>query len=254
MKSCVVVAIGGLDPSGGAGIVRDVLTSAALCARAHTVASAFTEQSERRHRVEARDPAALEEALSWAVGHVRPAAVKVGMLPGPAAASAVLSALDGYRGPVVIDPVLASSRGGQLWAAAPDDLVPLLRRATLVTPNAPEAEALTGVPVRDTAAAEEAGRRLLSRGIAAVLVKGGHIGEAGEPVTDVLVTNAGARHFSRPRAAGPAPRGTGCALSTALAVELGRGAALAEAIDRATTWLAGAIAAARDAGDGQRHL
>jgi hydroxymethylpyrimidine/phosphomethylpyrimidine kinase len=254
MKSCVVAVVGGLDPSGGAGILRDFLTSAAMNARAHIIASAFTEQSHERHRVEARDPAALEEALTWAVGHVRPAAVKVGMLPGPAAAAAVLAALDGYRGPVVVDPVLASSRGGRLWAAAPAELMPLLRRATLVTPNAPEAEALTGLPVRTTAAAEEAGRALLGRGVAAVLVKGGHIADVGGPVTDVLLTSAGARRFSHARATGPAPRGTGCALSTALAVELGRGAALPEAIERATAWLAGAIAAARDAGNGERHL
>jgi len=86
-----------------------------------------------------------------------------------------------------------------------------------------------------------------------VLVKGGHLGGAAPSVTDVLVSAAGARRVSHPRLAGRTPRGTGCALATAIAVELARGRELTAAVGDATEWLAAAIASAVDVG-GERHL
>jgi hydroxymethylpyrimidine/phosphomethylpyrimidine kinase len=247
------VAIGGLDPGGGAGVVRDALTATALGARPHVVGTAWTEQGEGVHRVEARDPADLENAARHAVRR-HPIAIKVGMLPGAGAAAAISRALAGFTGPVVVDPVLVSSRGGRLYAGAPRELLPLLRLATLATPNAPEAAALTGQPVMDLAGAEAAADVLRAEGVKAVLVKGGHLGDSGDVVTDLLVTAAGARAFRHPRVAGPSPRGTGCALATAIAIALGKGAALADAVDEATAWLARAIAAATEAPGGERHL
>jgi hydroxymethylpyrimidine/phosphomethylpyrimidine kinase len=249
----LVVAIGGVDPSGGAGIVRDALTAAALGARAYTVGTAWTEQGEGVHSVERREPTKLENAVRQAIAS-GPDAIKIGMLPDAGAVAAVARALAGAPAPIVVDPVLASSRGGLLFAGEPRELLPLLRRATLVTPNAPEAAALTGRPVASAAEAEAAARALAADGVPAVLVKGGHIGHSGDVVVDLLHTAAGTRAFSRERVAGPSPRGTGCALATAIAVGLGRGAPLEDAIDEATAWLARAIAAAIDAGHGQRHL
>jgi hydroxymethylpyrimidine/phosphomethylpyrimidine kinase len=249
-----VVMVGGVDPGGGAGLLRDAATAAARGARAHAIGTAWTEQGDGRHRVEPRAPAAVGAALAEALAAA--AAVKIGMAVGPATAAAIVEALGGYPGPVVVDPVLASSRGGPLWAGTPRELLPLARRATLVTPNAGEAAALAGGgPVSTVAEAEAAGRRLLeAEGLRAVLVKGGHLGGAGdETVTDVLVTAGGTRRLARARVAAPAPRGTGCALATAIAVELGRGAPLADAVELATAWLARAIAAAQTVGD-ERHL
>jgi hydroxymethylpyrimidine/phosphomethylpyrimidine kinase len=249
-----VVLVGGVDPNGGAGLLRDVATATARGARAHAIGTAWTAQGEGIHRVEPRAPAAVRTALADAIAMLRPAAVKIGMAVGPATAAALVEGLGDYAGPVVVDPVLATSRGGSLWEGAPSDLVPLLRRASLVTPNAGEAGELAGHPVETGRGAEAAGRFLIARHrLSAVLVKGGHLDEAEPVVTDVLVTPDGVRHWSRPRAAGPTPRGTGCALATAIAVELGRGADLTAAVDAATAWLAGAIAAAVDAG-GERHL
>jgi hydroxymethylpyrimidine/phosphomethylpyrimidine kinase len=109
--------------------------------------------------------------------------------------------------------------------------------------------------VETGAGAEAAARFLIARDrLRALLVKGGHIDEAETTVTDVLVTPDGSRHWSRPRVAGPVPRGTGCALATAIAVELGRGSDLPSAVETAGAWLAGAIAAAVDGGSGERHL
>jgi hydroxymethylpyrimidine/phosphomethylpyrimidine kinase len=249
-----VVVVGGIDPSGGAGLLRDAATAAARGARAYAIGTAWTAQGEGIHRVEARAPDAVRNALVEAIAAVRPAAVKIGMAVGPATAAALLEGLGDYGGPVVIDPVLATSRGGALWQGRPQELCSLLGRATLVTPNAGEAGALAGHPVGTTADAAAAGRLLVGRdGLRAVLVKGGHLNEADRDVTDLLVTPDVVRVSSRPRIAGPAPRGTGCALATAIAIELGRGHDLPAAVDIASAWLAGAIASAVDAG-GERHL
>jgi hydroxymethylpyrimidine/phosphomethylpyrimidine kinase len=248
----LIVVVGGLDPGGGAGILRDVASATARGAHAVAVGTAWTEQGPGLHRVEPRDPAAVREALARAVA-ARPAAIKVGMAVGPATAGALLDALAGYDGPVVADPVLATSRGGTLWDAEPRALLPLLRRATVVTPNAPEAAALAGMAVTTAAQAEAAGRALVDGGLAAVLVKGGHLETGSAEVEDLLVTSAGVTRWRRPRLPGPSPRGTGCALATAIAIALARGRDLPAAVAEAASWLAGAIADARIVRD-ERHL
>jgi len=247
-----LLVVGGLDPGGGAGLFRDVATARALGARVHAVGTAWTEQTEGIHRVEPRDPGALSRGLAEALADLRPAAVKVGMAVSPVHADALLAALATYAGPIVVDPVLATSRGGPLWQAPAGALLPLLRRAALVTPNALEAAALTGQRIESVAAATSAAEALLGEGLAAVLVKGGHLADSGL-VTDVLATAGGVQRFSHPRIAGPSPRGTGCALATALAVALGQGQPLATAVETATTWLAAAIAGAQAVG-AERHL
>ncbi|HLK88452.1 MAG TPA: PfkB family carbohydrate kinase [Polyangia bacterium] len=254
VESPQVVVVGGLDPGGGAGLLRDLATVAALGARAHAVGTAWTEQGNGVHRVEPRDPAAVRQALAHALATLKPGAVKIGMAVGPATGAALREALTGFGGPVVVDPVLASSRGGSLWADAPGALLPLLRRATLVTPNAVEAAALAGCAVTTPDEAEAAARQLVeTAGLAAVLVKGGHLAADGGEVVDLLVTRSQVVRLRRPRLAGASPRGTGCALATAIAVELARGRELATAAASGGEWLAGRIAAARDVG-GERRL
>ena len=250
----LVLVAGGVDPSGGAGLLRDFATATARGARAYSVGTAWTEQGEGIHRVEARPPGAVRDAMARAVATLRPAAVKIGMAVGPATAAALIEGLGDYAGPVVVDPVLATSRGGSLWEGEPGEMVPLLRRAALVTPNAGEAGELAGAPVATASGGEAAASFLVARHrLAAVLIKGGHIDEAEPFVNDALVTADGLRRWSRRRVPGPTPRGTGCALATAIAVELARGRELGDAVDVASAWLAGAIAAAVDAG-GERHL
>ena len=250
----VLVVVGGVDPGGGAGLLRDVVTIEALGARAHAVGTAWTEQGAGVHRVEPRAPEAVRAALAHALATARPAAVKVGMAVGPATAAALVEALGDYAGPVVVDPVLATSRGGALWAAAPRELLPLLRRATVVTPNALEAAALTGRAVATVAEAEAAGRQLVETdGLLAVVVKGGHLAAADGQVVDLLVTPAGVTRLCHPYIGGASPRGTGCALAAAIAVALGAGRALPDAVAGAGAWLAAQIAAASTV-DGERRL
>lgn len=249
----LIVAVGGFDPSGGAGIVRDLLTAREWGARVRLVPTAWTEQSASRgvSSVERRDPAALGRALGAALAEARtaanegmPAAVKIGMLPDATAVRAVVDALTSFEGPVVLDPVLGATSGGALFQDAPAALMPLARRATLITPNAPEAAALTGQRVVDLEDATRAARDLIQAGARAVLIKGGHL-LTGESAVDVLVTGGNSpRRFAASRVTGPEVRGTGCALATAVAVGLGRGLPLEEAVTEAKRWLHGALARA----------
>ncbi|HXJ23363.1 MAG TPA: bifunctional hydroxymethylpyrimidine kinase/phosphomethylpyrimidine kinase [Polyangia bacterium] len=249
-----IVVVGGLDPGGGAGLFRDVATAAALGAQAHAVGTAWTEQAHGAHQVEPRDPDAVASALARAVAGLAPGAVKIGMAAGPATMRAIMDGLASYAGPVVVDPVLATSRGGSLWSAEPRALLPLLRRATLVTPNAPELAALSGRPVASVPEAELAGQAMVrDDGLAAVLVKGGHLAESEDTVVDLLIAPDGVRPYRHARAPGPSPRGTGCALATAVAVGLARGSTLDQAIQQAIGWIEGAIARAHPVG-AERHL
>lgn len=270
----LLVAIGGFDPSGGAGVVRDFLTARTFGAAVRLIPTAWTEQGAGGVQgIESRPPAALAAAIKDALRGAAEAtarcppstqvgtgatpggqpatagiAIKIGMLPDEAAVAAVMQALGDFAGPVILDPVLAASSGGALFRGDVGALVALGARATLVTPNAPEAAALTGLPVANLAEAIAAGIALGSRGIAAVLVKGGHLDGGGEAV-DVLVRAGRAHQFRLPRVNAPVVRGTGCALATAISVGLARGLPLEQAVTDAKLWLADALTRAVAVGD-----
>jgi hydroxymethylpyrimidine/phosphomethylpyrimidine kinase len=240
----IVVAIGGLDSSGGSGLVRDFLTAHTLGARAVLVATAWTIQNRSGlHKISLRAPDDAKQDVR-AVLAALPAvgvAVKLGMIGSPAVMAGVLEALEGFSGPLVVDPVLTTSSGHPLFEGRPGDLAPLLARATLVTPNAIEAAALVDQTVSDPAGARRAAERLRQLGAGAVLVKGGHL--VGEAV-DLLLDAEGSIELAAPRVPGKDPRGTGCALATAIATELARGRELREAVATAKRWLHARIAAA----------
>jgi hydroxymethylpyrimidine/phosphomethylpyrimidine kinase len=242
----LVLAVGGFDPTGGAGLIRDFVTATALGARVQMYATAFTDQSADGVRgVEARDPDRLRREVEATLAAARPGrvAVKLGMVADAAQVPALLQALAGFAGPVVHDPVLAASRGGSLYRGEPAALQPLLARATLITPNRSEAAVLAGVPVDDLEGARAAAQRLRALGARAVLVKGGHLD--GGVAEDLLVSDAGVEVLSAPRVPGKDPRGTGCALATAIAVHLARGLPLTAAVGMAKQWLHERIVAAR---------
>lgn len=235
-----VLCIGGLDSSGGAGLLRDAATVAGLGVAVRAAASAVTAQGPGGvAAVQPVDPATLAAQIA-AAGPV--AAVKTGMLCDAARVRAVAAALP--DAPLVLDPVLAASSGRALLdpggvAAMLDLLVP---RAALVTPNGPERDALAallGVAPADLPAA------LLDRGCGAVLVKGGHGG--GPSCEDVLHDAGGRRRFRAPRLPGGA-RGTGCTLASAVAARLARGGGLAEAVADARAVVRARIRAGGDQG------
>jgi hydroxymethylpyrimidine/phosphomethylpyrimidine kinase len=249
-----VLTIAGSDSSGGAGIQADVRTIASLGAWPLSVVTAVTAQG--RAGVFAASP--VDEELVRAQLHAcleaGPAAAKTGMLATAGIVRAVAATLR-ERGapPLVCDPVLRASASAAGGAVLLDDdgvaalLGELLSLVSVITPNAPEAERLTGLPVRTVDDAERAGRDLLARGAAAVLVKGGHL--EGAPGTDVLVTADGTRTFAGDWIDAPPVHGTGCVFSAALATALAFGATLPEAAVRARAVVRAVIrdAAAPDA-------
>src|SRR5580698_10468248 len=176
-----VLAIAGSDSGGGAGVQADIKTITALGGYAASAITAVTVQDTLGvHAIHPVPPQVIAAD-----------AIKTGMLGDVAAIEAVLATLDDFPDiPLVVDPVMVAKGGAALLA---DDAVAPLRRliarADLVTPNAPEAEALTGLQIVTTDDLRAAGERLLTAGVRAVLMKGGHV--AGESVIDLLMTPAG---------------------------------------------------------------
>jgi hydroxymethylpyrimidine/phosphomethylpyrimidine kinase len=240
-----VISVGGLDPSGGAGLLRDVITAHSHGVGCIAIGTAWTRQDRTAvYGVEPRAPASTEDALRQSLD--RASAVKIGMIPTALLADAVARALTGCGIPVVHDPVISASSGYPLYLGETPALEDLARLATLVTPNLTEAAFLLEQPVTTVDDARHAARALFQRWGVAVLVKGGHL--QGDAV-DTLCARDGEETFRLPRVAGPSPRGTGCALSTSIAIGLGRGRGLREAIGDAKAWLAARIATARRVGD-----
>jgi hydroxymethylpyrimidine/phosphomethylpyrimidine kinase len=253
LRSVLVVA--GLDPSGGAGLLADVRTVAAHGLHPAGVASALTVQdSGRCHGFERVSPDVLLRQLEVLVDDLDVAAIKVGMVGSRENALAVAEALAPLfaRGvPLVLDPVLRASVGADLIEGDPAEaLAPLFSHATLLTPNRDEAEALTGLLVDSAHGQRRAARALRALGPAAVLVKGGHL--EGELVKDLLDDGGEPRELSGPRLPGPAPHGTGCALSSEIAALLGLGRGLGEAVAEARERVGRRIAASLTVGKGGR--
>lgn len=248
-----VVLIGGVDPGTGAGVTRDLLVASRLGVSGIVIGTAWTDQDSTLVRaVEPRLPESVHTSLAASLAKVgaQGAAVKIGMVATASIARAILSALGTFAGPVIYDPVLRASSGGPLYDGDREAILALGRRSTLVTPNLGEAAWLLGRPVRTESDARAAARELCELGLVSVLVKGGHLEGA---ATDVLLSPAGERLFSSPRVAGPSPRGTGCALATAIAVKLAGGETLEQAVASAKAWLTEHIKNARVVGD-ERHL
>jgi hydroxymethylpyrimidine/phosphomethylpyrimidine kinase len=225
------LTIAGADPTGGAGIQADLRTFEALGCRGTSAITAITVQdSDGVHGWEAVPVAVVRAQVETVLRDLAPVAVKTGMLATSDIVVAVADALRA-RAPdfVVVDPVLVSSSGYELLeengiAALRTELLPL---ASLVTPNVPEAERLSGIRIETADDAVRAGDLIRQLGADAVLVTGGHL--PGEP-TDVLVTAGGDERFAGERVGGPDVHGTGCVFSAAAAAALAGGAALPEAI------------------------
>ncbi|NVK15444.1 MAG: hydroxymethylpyrimidine/phosphomethylpyrimidine kinase [Rhodobacteraceae bacterium] len=215
----IILAIGGTDSSGGAGLTRDTAMAAELGATVRPVATAITVQTDAAVlSVHPCPPQTVADQIRAALATApAPGAVKIGMLGSAAAAEAVEAALPAGL-PIVLDPVLKASSGGTLMDA--DGFGALLRRAALVTPNLAELEVLagTGGPLDAQAAA------LLAQGAQAVLVKGGH--GTGAESTDLLFMPDGSVRLFAAQRLPASKRGTGCSLATAIACHLAQGADL----------------------------
>jgi len=251
-----VLIIAGSDSGGGAGIQADIKTITALGGYAATAITAITVQNTLGVSAVHTLPPELVEAQARAVlDDIGADAFKIGMLGDTGIVETVARILAGAQAiPAVVDPVMVAKDGARLLeagagAAVRDLLVP---RATLLTPNAPEAAALTDLEIETTDDLRRAGEALLSLGAAAVLMKGGHI--AGPTVIDVLMTPTGETTFEGPRIDTRHTHGTGCTLSSACAAGLAQGLTLERAVARAWAYTAEAMRRAPGFGAGHGPL
>lgn len=238
----VALTIAGSDPSGGAGIQADLKTFHQFGVYGEAAITLLTVQNTRRvSRVEILDADLVREQIEAVLEDIPPGAVKTGAL-GNAAMIRMVAALNFGAAPLVVDPVMVSKHGAPLMAAEAAESLrrELLPRAALVTPNIPEAEALTGIAVKSLDDARRAAAALIGFGARAVLVKGGHFLDT---ASDLLVTADGAeRVYPAERIDTPHTHGTGCTYSAAITAELAKGTPLADAVARAKRFIAAAIA------------
>jgi hydroxymethylpyrimidine/phosphomethylpyrimidine kinase len=256
MTTPIALTIAGSDSSGGAGIQADLKTFAALGVYGASVITALTAQNTAGvsaiHQVPPEFVAAQMDAVfsDLSIG-----AVKIGMVAQTGTIEAIEAGLTRWSPKhVILDPVMVASSGDRLLApeavaALRSKLIP---RASLITPNLPEAAALLDEPIAEgEAAIESQGKRLLELGCSAVLIKGGH-GQGAESI-DYLITAKAIVALAAPRIATKNTHGTGCSLSSAIAAGLAKREEMEMAVRNAKAWVSAAIAAADRLGVGQGH-
>jgi len=253
MRTALTIA--GSDSGGGAGIQADLKTFAAHGVYGMSVLTAVTAQNTVTVTASLALPPELVVAQIDAIAGDLPVhAVKLGMLANAGIVAAVADALERHGlGPVVVDPVMVAKGGAPLLDADAADVVRsrLLRLATIVTPNAPEAAALTGLEVTTRAGQRQAAAALLELGARAALVKGGHLEG---PAVDVLATGDFIIELAGERIASRHTHGTGCTLSAAIAARLATGDDLRAAVEAAKAYVARAIRQAPGLGHGHGPL
>ncbi|WP_298264377.1 bifunctional hydroxymethylpyrimidine kinase/phosphomethylpyrimidine kinase [Acidocella sp.] len=246
----IVFTIAGSDSGGGAGIEADIKTISALGAYACTTITAVTAQNTLGVAGVHTLPAAFVAlAMKTVLDDFRVDTVKLGMLANEAIIRAVAGVLP-ENIPIVLDPVMVATSGAVLLEegaiAAMRQL--LLPRATLVTPNLPEAARLTGLPVGNAAERIAAGHALRAMGARAALVKGGHGDD--DMLTDYLVTDTAVEAIILPRLHTSSTHGTGCTMASAIATGLAQGLPLLASVRRARDYLQEAIRTAPGFGAG----
>lgn len=237
----ILLSIAGFDPSCGAGTAADLKTFAAHGCYGIAAITSLTVQNtqgvESVHNTPSAELRAQLEALAKDCDIV---AVKIGMLGNRGNAAAVSEFLDTHKySHVVLDPVMKSSSGAELLDAAGIKhlAMELLKRATVITPNIPEAEVLTGLTIKDVPGMEAAARKLVEMGARAVIVKGGHM----ERANDVLFDGKDVFQLAGDRAKEETLHGTGCTFASAFTAQLAAGRPLFEAATLAKAYVTKAI-------------
>ena len=249
MKTALTIA--GSDSSGGAGIQADLKAMTMNGVFAMSAITALTAQNTTGVQgIFEVSPAFLGQQIDSVFTDIRPDAVKIGMVSSAALIAVIAEKLRRYGAQrVVVDPVMVATSGAKLLRddaihALTAELLPL---ATVLTPNIPEAEILSGLPITDAAGMEAAARTISQRYGCAVLCKGGHqINDA----DDLLWRNGAGKWFRGRRIDNPNTHGTGCTLSSAIASNLAKGYDLDTSVERAKAYISGALAAMLDLGHG----
>ena len=253
MKTALTIA--GSDSSGGAGIQADIKTMTMHGVYAMSAITAMTAQNTTGVRaIQEATPEFLRQQLDAVFEDIRPDAVKIGMVSSSELIRVIADRLRFYgAGNVIVDPVMVASAGSSLIR---QDAVQMLIRellpiSTLVTPNIPEAQVLSGLTIRDKEDMITAAKQIGDRYRCAVLLKGGH---SVNDANDLLYAKGELIWFEGKRIDNPNTHGTGCTLSSAIAANLALGFDLAESIRRAKEYLSGALSAMLDLGKGSGPL
>ncbi len=250
----ILLTIAGFDPSCGAGTAADLKTFAAHgCYGVAAITSLTVQSTQGVETVHNTPSSELRAQLDALVKDCDIAAVKIGMLGNRGNAVVVAEFLEAHKfAHVVHDPVMKSSSGAELLDAAGIKYVAaeLLKHASVITPNVPEAEVLTGLTIKDVADMEAAGRKLVEMGARAVIIKGGHM----ERAVDVLFDGAEMVQLVGDRVRTDNTHGTGCTFASAIAAQLAAGRPLFEAATLAKAYVTKAIEKGYPIGKGRVPL
>ncbi len=249
MKTALSIA--GSDCSGGAGIQADLKTMTMNGVFAMSAITALTAQNTTGVRgILEVTPDFLKQQIDAIFEDIRPDAVKIGMVASVGLIEAIAERLRFYKAEnIVVDPVMVATSGACLIA---EDAVETLKKellpiATVVTPNIPEAEILSGMTISDEEDMEKAARLISERYHCAVLCKGGH---SVNDANDLLCADGKIQWFRGKRIENPNTHGTGCTLSSAIASNLAKGCDLTESVERAKAYISGALSDMLDLGKG----
>ena len=250
MKTALTIA--GSDSSGGAGIQADIKTMTANGVYAMSAVTALTAQNTTGvYGILESTPEFLASQLDCIFTDIFPDAVKTGMVSSTGLIEVIADKLKQYKAKnIVVDPVMVATSGSRLISQEAVDALKelLLPLATVLTPNLPEAEVLSGLTISGPADMEKAAQAIGETYGCAVLCKGGHdLNDA----NDLLWRDGTCKWFHGRRIDNPNTHGTGCTLSSAIASNLAKGYDLDTAVERAKAYLSGALAAMLDLGTGQ---
>jgi hydroxymethylpyrimidine/phosphomethylpyrimidine kinase len=251
MKLKTALTIAGSDCSGGAGIQADIKTMTMNGVYAMSAITAMTAQNTTGVKaIQESTPEFLKQQLDAVFEDIYPDAVKIGMVSSSKLIRVIADRLAYYgAGNIVVDPVMVASSGSALMESEAvrvltEELLPV---ASLVTPNIPEAQVLSGMIIESKEDMSTAAKQISDSCHCAVLLKGGHsINDA----NDLLYANGELVWFEGKRIDNPNTHGTGCTLSSAIASNLAKGFSLAESVKRAKEYISGALAAMLDLGKG----
>jgi hydroxymethylpyrimidine kinase/phosphomethylpyrimidine kinase/thiamine-phosphate diphosphorylase len=245
-----VLTVAGSDPGGGAGIQADLKTITLLGTYGMGAITALTAQNTRGVRgIHPVPDDFVADQIEAVLDDLGADILKTGMLYSAGIVSVVARAIARHALPAVVDPVMIAKGGAPLLQREAVDALrrELLAHTYLLTPNLPEAEALSGLPVETENEMERAARRLQEMGARNVLLKGGHL--QGKPV-DLLLAGESLHRFPSERFDTPNTHGTGCAYSAAIAAFLAQGLPLVEAVGKAKSFISEAIRTAISMGSG----
>ncbi|SFG21337.1 bifunctional hydroxymethylpyrimidine kinase/phosphomethylpyrimidine kinase [Oribacterium sp. WCC10] len=249
MKTALTIA--GSDSSGGAGIQADIKTMLAHHVYAMSAITALTAQNTTGvSDIMESSPEFLKEQLDCIFTDIYPDAVKTGMVSSSGLIKVIAERLIFYKAKnIVVDPVMVATSGSRLITEEAIETLKehLLPIATVITPNIPEAEVLSGMKIESTQDMINASKKIFETFGCAVLCKGGH---SLNDANDLLYSDKGYVWFNGKRINNPNTHGTGCTLSSAIASNLARGYGLQDAVRYAKNYISGALGAMLDLGKG----